>query len=155
MIFYSSFFSVYKEVDMPDGTIAYSFSWKPDFSMLLVGTKTCSIIVYSTDLTIIATHYFQHRLRDICWHPNASQSDLNVPYCYQFAAVSNTKNVIVCDFKSDVKGSDSIVAKYDLSEEMINWIAWNPYEPNELVISNDEGLAQVKYLIFINVHGYL
>lgn len=112
--------------------------------MLLVSSKSGSIILYSADLKILSTHYFQHRLNDIYWHPDASQSSLDISkYCYWFAAVSNTKNVIVCDFQEDIEDGQKIVAKYDRSEDVINFAAWNPFTSNQLVIASDEGTAQV------------
>lgn len=111
--------------------------------MLLVATKTGSVISYSPELKILSTRYFQHRLKDIYWHPDAAQSNLDVSkYFYWFAAISNSKNVIVCNFQKDIDEGEKIVAQYERSGDVINSVAWNPYKANELVIANDEGVVQ-------------
>ncbi|KAJ8913468.1 hypothetical protein NQ315_013848 [Exocentrus adspersus] len=132
------------EVDTPDDTFVYTFAWKPDYTILLVGTKTGSVILYSKDLKILSTNYFQHKLKEICWHPDSVQSDLGTSkYCYWFAAVSNSKDVTICNFQTDVNDGNNIVTKYERSEDVINCIAWSPYASNQLVIASDEGTAQV------------
>ncbi|XP_018568237.1 gem-associated protein 5 isoform X2 [Anoplophora glabripennis] len=132
------------EVDVPDDTFMYTFAWKPDYTMLVVGTNSGTVVLYSPDLKILSTHYFQHRLNDIYWHPDAAQSDPNASErCYRFAAISNSKDVIVCNFQRDIADGEKIVLKYEQSDEIINFVSWSPYASDELVIAGDDGTAQV------------
>ncbi|KAJ8926424.1 hypothetical protein NQ314_021212 [Rhamnusium bicolor] len=135
-----------QEVDTPDSNnYVYTFAWKQDYSILLVGTKTGAIITYSTDLQILSTQYLQHKVQYIYWHPESTQSDVNVSkYCRWFAAVCNFKDLIVFDLeiKSD-NYETKIVAKYEGRGEMINCAAWSPYVAGDLVVARDDGIAEV------------
>ncbi|KAJ8945096.1 hypothetical protein NQ318_005277 [Aromia moschata] len=114
-----------QEVDTPDNTFVYTFSWKPDYQILLVSSKTGTLIVYSSDLKILATHYLQRKLQTICWHPDATQSDPSVTkYCNWFASVYNSKEILVYDFGIET----------DNSEDRI---------PTQLVVACDDGTTEI------------
>ncbi|KAG5877680.1 hypothetical protein JTB14_003835 [Gonioctena quinquepunctata] len=130
------------EIDIPDDTFIYSFSWKSDYSMMLATTKSGYIIVYSSELKIVCKHYFQERLREIFWHPSSTENDSKQGNW--FASTTSSKKVIVYDFDVESKDNDSrIVAKYEGLEDVINSISWSPYELNQLVIASEIGVAQV------------
>lgn len=144
-MFYNLLFNILDpiEIDKPQKTFIYSFAWKPDYSLLLLTTKAGFLIVYSPDMNILCKHYFQYRINDIVWHPNASV--VGTKESNWFATISNTRNVIVYDFKVESgNNDDNIINMYQGgASDMINAVAWNPYDPSQLVIASEVGAAQV------------
>lgn len=133
-------------VDKPDDTYVYTFSWKPDYSMLVVSTKKNSLIQYSANLEIMLTKYIDHRIQDICWHPDAANNGTNSSkYQNYFASISNSKSVVVIDFGPEATNKDEmIISKYEGQLELINCISWSPYDCNHLAIASDIGIGVVR-----------
>lgn len=129
-------------LEKPDDTYIYTFSWKADYSMLLVSTKRNSLIEYSPDLKISHIKYTEHKIQHICWHPNAT--DNNSKYNNCFASFSNQKQVLVCKFDQENLDKDELIlSKFEGKKDTINWISWSPYEANQLAIATDFGLGVV------------
>lgn len=132
------------EIDKPDDTYIYTFSWKPDYNLLLISTKKNSLIKYSTDLKIIWTKYVENKIQNICWHPDASNNGATpTKYNNCFASISNMKNVVVLNIGQDaVEKDEMFISKYEGKLELINWISWSPYA-NQLVIASEIGIGVV------------
>lgn len=130
--------------------------------MLLISTKKNSLITYSSDLKITSTKYVEHKIQDICWHPNASNNS-TTPSEYRncFASISNPKKVLVIKLEQEVVEKNFlIISKYEGQLDLINWISWSPYNENFLAIASEIGIGVVSkfYLtisFFIAVLDYL
>ncbi|KAJ8984371.1 hypothetical protein NQ317_003519 [Molorchus minor] len=133
-----------QELDTPDNTYVYTFSWKPDYETLLVSSKTGTLMVYSSDLNLLSTHYLQSKIQMICWHPDAAQNDLTVSkYCHWFASVVSSKEIVIYDLSVQTEDdSKKIVARHK-ARDMITCIAWSPHDPSQLIVAVDDGTAEV------------
>lgn len=121
------------------------FSWKPDYSKLIISTKKNSLIIYTTDLKISSTVYIQNKIQEIFWHPDAS-SDCMVTSKYSncFASICSSKYVVVFNIGQEATEKDDIIiSKYESPLELINCISWSPYTVDHLAIATEQGIGVV------------
>lgn len=127
-------------LEKPDDSYIYTFSWKPDYSMLVVSTKKNSLIKYSPDLKISQIKYVDNKIQDICWHPNATENKSSSKYNNYFASISNQKQILVLNFSQEAMDKNElIISKYEGKSDVINWISWNPYIASQLAIAIESG----------------
>lgn len=136
-------------MEKPDDTYIYTFSWKPDYSMLLISTKKNALLQYSANLEIMLTKYVENKIQYLCWHPDASDNSGNFSkYSNYFAAVLNSKNVYIFNFESKaVERDEMVVSKYEGQLELINSVSWSPYDHNYLAIASECGIGLVSHYL--------
>ncbi|XP_050309808.1 gem-associated protein 5-like [Anthonomus grandis grandis] len=130
-------------LDLPDDTSVYTMAWKPDYSMLLVSSKTGTLISYTPELLISDITYNTHKIQSIIWHPDAASDDASESkYCKTFVSVIKNSEFAVFDLNVPIK--DVIkTTTFENRGARINDIAWSPYNGSQLVVADDAGVAQI------------
>lgn len=132
-------------IELPEGLSVYRFTWHPNRKYLVVNTKTGSILIFSTDLTLISTLYEQIKCYTFAWHPDSFNLSGDSMYKDRFAVATNSE-LHVYDLKEDEEGKMSILNACKFVNghcDRINGIAWCPFNSRKIVSVGDDGFAQV------------
>uniref|UniRef100_A0AAR5PFF8 Gem-associated protein 5 n=1 Tax=Dendroctonus ponderosae TaxID=77166 RepID=A0AAR5PFF8_DENPD len=136
-------------LQIPNGLQIYSMSWKPDFSYLLVLSKSGTMFRYSLSSSekfeLDEVFYSSLKLESIAWHPQADQAGNNSVYSQMFASIEKFNHMCIIDLS--IKSGDfgeKVVAKFDNYENTkINEIKWNPHVAQQIILIDDNSVAQI------------
>ncbi|XP_060517514.1 gem-associated protein 5-like isoform X2 [Cylas formicarius] len=129
-------------VDVPDNTFVYTMSWKPDYTVMTLTTKSGALMIYGADLQLNRTLYLHQKLQSIVWHPAAATSTSR--YSKVFATTEKFSECVVYDLSIQSDDSDRMVmAKFENRGCVVNCVAWNPHCETQLVMAGDDGVCQI------------
>ncbi|KAI4463478.1 gem-associated protein 5 [Holotrichia oblita] len=126
-------------------------SWKPDYKLFAVGTRSGSIAIYNINLELESTIYAQHkRILNLSWHPEATAEDSETSPYHSWLAVSTLDvSIIIYDLtKERGSGDDSkddcrLFTILNGHTKPVNCLCWSSYEGAKLVSAGEDGIAQV------------
>lgn len=92
-------------MEIPENEHITEISWKEDYSLLAMGSKSSSILVYDSKLKHLFTIYTQHKVvHCICWHPEGTDEDTSIsPFANYLAVGTSDSSVIICDLSTSDK----------------------------------------------------
>lgn len=78
-------------------------SWKPDYKLFAVGTRSGAIAIYNINLELETTIYAQHkRILKLSWHPEATAEDSETSPYHSWLAVSTLDvSIIIYDLTKE------------------------------------------------------
>lgn len=118
-----------------------NFSWKSDYTILAVGTRTGSVKLVTKDLKHIQTLYMQKKtVRALEWHPIYYPYDNATTFSNYLAVCTNEYNVFVYDCTLDTE------IKVIVLEGHVNGlrsVAWCSHVGGRLVSACEDGIVIV------------
>lgn len=128
--------------------------------MLAVGLKTGSLLLYSSDLTLLQTLYVQQKsMVCIRWHPEAaSENKTESPYAGWLAGCAKDNTIAIYDCFNLNKENHEVETPVIMLKSLFNHksLAWSPHEGNKLIGVGEDGYAEVILLFncllnFVNI----
>lgn len=129
-----------------------NFSWKPDYTMLAIGSKTGSISLFSKSSVHLVTIYAQSKIiSKIIWHPVAcTTEDLEISPLHNSFATSCTTSVYIYNVdKIDISEMDQSSDRIEVKQiktnhtKAIRDLDWSPHSSGYLVTAGEDGLSFV------------
>lgn len=135
-----------EEIKIFDEDHVTVFSWKTDYSILAVGSKTGSVALVNKKFELVQTLYMQKKsVRCLEWHPLATSYDNGFSEFSNYLAVAtNESSIYVYDCSkedSDLNTQNAVVLEGH--KNAVRCLGWCPHIGGRLVSSCEEGLAIV------------